>query len=42
MYFKVARKLNRKQARWMQELVEFNFELRHVPGKHHIPANFLS
>ena len=35
-YFKVARKLNRKQARWMQELAEFDFELRHIP------ANFLS
>ena len=26
----------------MQELVEFDFELRHVPGKKHIPADFLS
>ena len=41
-YFKIARKLNWKQARWMQELAEFDFELRHVPGKHHIPADFLS
>ena len=42
MYFKVARKLNRKQARWMQELAEFDFELQHVPSKRDIPANFLS
>ena len=41
-YFKVARKLNQKQARWMQELVESDFKLRHIPGKHHIPADFLS
>ena len=41
-YFKVAWKLNRKQARWMQELVEFDFKLQHIPGKRHIPANFLS
>ena len=41
-YFKVARKLNRKQACWMQELAEFDFELRHIPGKRHIPADFLS
>ena len=26
----------------MQELAEFDFELRHVPGKRHIPADFLS
>ena len=41
-YFKAARKLNRRQARWMQELAEFDFELRHVPGKKHVPADFLS
>ena len=41
-YFKAARKLNRRQARWMQELAEFDFTLRHVPGKKHIPADFLS
>ena len=26
----------------MQELAEFNFKLRHIPGKKHIPADFLS
>ena len=26
----------------MQELVEFDFQLQHVPGKKHIPADFLS
>ena len=26
----------------MQELAEFDFELRHIPGKKHIPADFLS
>ena len=26
----------------MQELAEFDFELRHMPGKKHIPADFLS
>jgi hypothetical protein len=26
----------------MQELAEFNFKFRHVPGKKHIPADFLS
>ena len=41
-YFKVAQKLNRRQAQWMQELVEFDFELQHVPRKKHIPVDFLS
>ena len=41
-YFKVAQKLNRRQAQWMQELAEFDFELHHVPRKKHIPADFLS
>ena len=41
-YFKVAQKLNQKQARWMQELAEFDFELQHVPSKCHIPTDFLS
>ena len=26
----------------MQELAEFDFELRHVPRKKHVPADFLS
>ena len=26
----------------MQELAEFDFELQHVSGKHHVPADFLS
>jgi hypothetical protein len=26
----------------MQELAEFDFELQHVPGKKHVPADFLS
>ena len=41
-YFKAAQKLNQKQVCWMQELVEFDFELQHVSGKCHVPANFLS
>ena len=41
-YFKAAWKLNQQQARWMQELAEFDFKLRHVPRKKHVPADFLS
>ena len=41
-YFKAARKLNWKQVHWMQELVKYDFELQHISGKHHIPADFLS
>jgi RNase H-like domain found in reverse transcriptase/Integrase zinc binding domain len=41
-YFKAAQKLNQQQARWMQELAEFDFELRHVPRKKHVPTDFLS
>ena len=26
----------------MQELAEFDFKLRHVPGKKHVPTDFLS
>ena len=26
----------------MQELAEFYFKLQHIPGKCHIPTNFLS
>jgi hypothetical protein len=41
-YFKAAHKLNRRQARWMQFLAPFDFKLKHVPGKRHILADFLS
>ena len=41
-YFKATWNLNQKQVHWMQELVKFNFELRHVSGKCHVPADFLS
>ena len=41
-YFKATRKLNQRQVQWMQELAEFDFELQHVSGKKHVPADFLS
>ena len=33
LYFKEARKLNRRQARWMLDLADYNLKLIHVPGK---------
>ena len=32
-YFKEARKLNRRQAHWLLDLVDFNLQLIHLPGK---------
>ena len=32
MYFRTARKLNRRQARWSLFLSEFNIKLEHIPG----------
>ena len=29
-------------ARWLTTLAQFDFEVRHVSGKNHIPADFLS
>ena len=31
-YFKLPQKLNRRQARWLTELADYEFELHHVPG----------
>jgi hypothetical protein len=41
-YFKKPQNLNRWQARWNQFLADYDFELQHVSGKKHIPADFLS
>jgi len=32
-YFMTSQKLNRRQARWALYLSQFNFTLKHVPGK---------
>jgi len=37
-YFMTQRQLNRRQARWMLELTEFNFHLSYAPGSKN-PAN---
>jgi RNase H-like domain found in reverse transcriptase/Integrase zinc binding domain len=41
-YWKSPRDLNRRTARWHADLQEYDFEIRHVPGKTNIPANALS
>ena len=33
LYFKEPQKLNRRQARWLLDLAEFDLKLIHVPGK---------
>ena len=41
-YFQKPQKLNRRQARWITELQEYNFTLHHKPGKTNIKADILS
>ncbi len=41
-YFQLPQKLNRRQARWVTELAEYHFVLRHKPGVLNKKANLLS
>lgn len=41
-YFWVSQKLNRCQACWFTELQEFNFKLKHMPGKENTHVDLLS
>ena len=41
-YFRLLQKLNRRQARWMVEMQEYNFEMRHKPRTHMTKADLLS
>jgi len=41
-YFMTSQKLNRRQARWALYLSQFNFRLKHVPGKSMGKADGLS
>lgn len=41
-YYKDARKLNRRQARWSLFLSQFDYELVHTPGSHMIQSDALS
>src|SRR5712672_1590684 len=42
MFWKHPRKINRRVARWFAELQDYWFEIKHVPGKNHTAADFLS
>jgi len=41
-YFMISQKLNQRQARWALYLSQFNFTLKHVPGKSMGKADGLS
>ena len=41
-YFKKPQKLNRRQARWVTILQEYDFSLHHIPGKQNSKADILS
>jgi len=41
-YFKEPYKLNGQQARWYLKLQDYNFILRHIPGKTNTKADILS
>jgi RNase H-like domain found in reverse transcriptase len=40
-YFRKPQKLNRRQARWMTELAEYHYTLRHKPGKSNVKPDIL-
>src|SRR5712672_2775046 len=41
-FWKHPRKVNRRVARWFAELQDYDFEIKHAPGKTHTAADFLS
>ena len=41
-YFRKPQKLNRRQVRWVTELVEYHFTLHHQPGMANKKADLLS
>ena len=41
-YFMTSQKLNQRQARWALYLSQFNFTLKHIPGKSMRKADRLS
>ena len=42
LFWKSPRKLNCRTARWHIELQDYNFEIKHIPGKSHVVADLLS
>jgi hypothetical protein len=41
-YFRKPQNLNRRQARWIMDLQEYNFTIKHRPGKTNTKADLLS
>jgi RNase H-like domain found in reverse transcriptase len=41
-YFRKLQKLNRRQARWVSELAEYHYNLRHKAGKSNVKPDILS
>ena len=41
-YFREPHKLNRQQARWYLKLQDYDFTLKHIPGKTNTKADILS
>ena len=41
-YFREPHKLNRRQARWYLKLQDYDFTLKHIPGKTNTKADILS
>lgn len=41
-YFRESHKLNGRQAHWYLKLQDYDFTLRHVPGKTNVKADILS
>src|SRR3954470_16983390 len=41
-YFRKLQKLNRRQARWVMEIAQFNFVLKHQPGHLNSKVDLLS
>ena len=42
VYFKITKKLNRRQVRWSEELAKFNFRIKYITGKENVKVNVLS
>ncbi len=42
LYYKTPKKLNRRMARWHADLQEYDFIIKHIPGKINTPADELS
>jgi hypothetical protein len=41
-YFREPQKLNRRQARWLTQLQDYDYTLHHIPGKANSKADLLS